>query len=141
MIKINGALAIPDNEIDWIFTRASGPGGQKVNKTASAVQLRFDIEASRSIPPQVKMRLKRIASNKVTKEGVLIIEASEQRSQTANRQAALERLVRLLQRAWRRPSKRKPTKPSRAANERRLKAKKRRSEKKRRRRFNPDRDW
>jgi ribosome-associated protein len=141
MIRINDKLSVHENEIEWNFSRASGPGGQKVNKTASAVQLRFDIQASDSLPLEVKDRLMRLASNRVTKDGVLILDASEQRSQAANRQAAIERFVQLLQRAWRRPARRKATKPSRGANERRLRAKKRRSEKKRRRRFNPDRDW
>jgi ribosome-associated protein len=141
MIEINKQLSLDENELDWVFSRASGPGGQNVNKTATAVQLRFDVASSQSLPVPIKQRLQRLARNRLTKDGVLIVEASEHRSQQANRQAALERLTRLIQRASQPPKKRKSTKPSKAAKRRRLEAKRQRSQKKRQRRFDPRRDW
>ncbi|MFP3853490.1 MAG: alternative ribosome rescue aminoacyl-tRNA hydrolase ArfB [Anaerolineales bacterium] len=140
MIEITEGIEIHESEIDWQFSRAGGPGGQSVNKTASAVQLRFDIPASSSLSVEMKQRLQRIARNRTTKDGVLIIDASEHRSQLANRQAALDRFVQLLRRAAKPPKKRRKTKPSQAADERSLEAKRRRSEKKRRRRYDPLRD-
>ncbi len=140
MIRITDDLQLDEGEIDYRFIRAGGPGGQKVDRTASAVQLRFNIDESESLPAAVKARLQRIASNRINKTGELIIEAKSHRSQTQNRQEAFGRLVKLLQRAARPPKRRRPTRPPRSADERRLRNKKMRSRKKRQRRFDPDRD-
>lgn len=140
MIEVTSDIKLHENEVEFDFVRGSGPGGQKVDRTASAVQLRFDIPDSDSLPVPVKQRLQRVARNRVTKDGVLIIEAKEHRSQTRNREAAIERLVELIRRAANPPKKRKPTKPPKSADERRLREKKRRSQKKRQRRYNPRRD-
>jgi ribosome-associated protein len=126
MIRITDAVVIQDDEIEERFVRASGPGGQNVNKVASAVELRFNIAAS-SLPVDVKERLAAFAGNRVTSEGVLVIDSREHRTQAQNRIAARARLVALLHRAARRPKKRRPTKPSAAAREKRLQSKKRRS--------------
>jgi ribosome-associated protein len=125
---------VDPDEVTFEFFRASGPGGQKVNKVATAVRLRFDVRAARALPGDVKQRLARMAGARLTDEGVLIIEARRYRTQERNRQDALERLDRMLQRAWRPPKPRRPTKPTKASLERRLEAKKRRGEIKRRRR-------
>jgi ribosome-associated protein len=140
MIRITDDLKLDEGEIDVKFIRAGGPGGQKVDRTASAVQLRFNVPESDSLPNAVKARLRRIASNQINKAGELIIEAKAHRSQTRNRQEALSRLVKLLQRAARPPKPRRPTRPSRSAKERRLRDKKMQSRKKRQRRFNSERD-
>lgn len=140
MIKVNSDIELHENELDYEFVRGSGPGGQKVDRTASAVQLRFDIPDSRSLSVPVKQRLQRLARNRVTKDGVLIIEAKEHRSQRRNREAAVARLVELIRRAASPPKRRKPTKPPQSAEERRLQEKKRRSQKKRQRRYIPRRD-
>ena len=140
MIEVTSDIQIHENELDFDFIRGSGPGGQKVNRTASAVQLRFDIPDSDSLPVPVKQRLQRLARNRVTKDGVLIIEAKDHRTQERNRRAAVERLVELIRRAANPPKKRKPTKPPKSADERRLREKKRRSQKKRQRRYDPRRD-
>ncbi len=120
-------FAIGEDEIAFDFIRAAGPGGQNVNKVASAVQLRFDVRASPSLPEEVKARLIRLAGRRVTGEGVLIIEAKRYRSQEQNRAEALRRLSVLIQRAAQPPRPRRPTRPSAAARARRLEAKKRRS--------------
>lgn len=140
MIQITDNLKINEGEIEYQFIRAGGPGGQKVDRTASAVQLRFDIEGSRSLPNEVKARLRRLASNRINKAGELIVEAKSHRSQTQNRQEAFSRLVKLIQRAARPPAPRKPTKPPKSAKERRLRDKKMQSRKKRQRKFDPRRD-
>jgi ribosome-associated protein len=114
------------DEIRFEFYRSSGPGGQNVNKVATAVRLRFDLRGSGSLSEDVKERLVVIAGNKVTRAGVLVIEASRFRTQDRNRQDALERLRRLVARALRKPRRRKPTAPTGAARERRLLAKRRR---------------
>jgi len=123
----------PASELSFEFSRASGPGGQNVNKVSTAVRLRFDIRRSRSLPDEVKERLFQLAGNRVTREGVLIIEARRFRTQDRNRQDALERLRHLVARAARKPKRRKPTKPTRASKGRRLDHKRRRSATKRRR--------
>ena len=126
MITITDSISIDEREIEERFVRASGPGGQNVNKVASAVELRFEIEAS-SLPPEVKARLAAIGGSRVTAAGVLLIDSREHRTQTQNREAARARLVELVKQAARRVRKRRPTKTPKAAREKRLDAKKRRS--------------
>jgi ribosome-associated protein len=134
MLEISPALRIRDDEIRIEFVQASGPGGQNVNKTATAAQLRFDVTASPSLPEEVKRRLMKLAGRRVTAEGILIIEARRFRTQEANRADALKRLMALLQKAAEKPRPRRPTKPTPASKEARLRRKKRRSEIKKSRR-------
>ena len=131
MIEITPTLAIDENEIREEFVRASGPGGQNVNKVATAVQLRFDVANSPSLPDPVRERLIRLAGQRVTAEGILMITAKEFRTQEQNRQAALKRLIHLIQKAAEAPKVRRKTKPSFGDKERRLKEKRRRAEVKR----------
>ena len=131
MIEITPQLAIDENEISEEFVRASGPGGQNVNKVATAVQLRFDVANSPSLPDPVRERLIRLAGQRLTAEGILLITAKEFRTQEQNRQAALKRLIQLLQKAAEAPRVRRKTKPSLLAKEQRLKEKRRRAEIKR----------
>ena len=134
MIEITPSVQINDEEVELVFIRSPGPGGQNVNKVSSAVQLRFNVLSSPSIPQEVKQRLIKLAGRRVTSEGVLIIEARQYRSQERNRQTALERLVRLIQQACEPPKPRHKTKPTHAATLRRLETKRKRGEIKRMRR-------
>lgn len=127
MIRISDTLSIADSELDERFVRASGPGGQNVNKVATAVELRFDVAAS-SLPPDVKTRLRALAGSRLTGEGHLLIDSREFRTQAQNREAARDRLAALVAQAAIRPKTRRATKPGRAAKERRLDTKKRRAE-------------
>ncbi|MBN2502987.1 MAG: aminoacyl-tRNA hydrolase, partial [Anaerolineales bacterium] len=116
--------------------RASGPGGQNVNKVSSAVRLRFDLESA-ALPSGVRARLQRLVGNQITTEGELLIEAQGERSQARNRQEALDQLVELLRQAAKKPKKRLKTRPSKAARQRRLEAKQHHSQKKKQRRYRP----
>jgi ribosome-associated protein len=127
MIRITDRISIDERELDERFVRASGPGGQNVNKLSSAVQLRFDVRGSSSLPPDVRARLERLAGQRLTREGVLVIMAQRHRTQERNRADARERLIELVRRASIAPTPRRPTKPSRGAKERRLATKKNRS--------------
>jgi ribosome-associated protein len=126
MIRIDHRISIDERELEERFIRASGPGGQNVNKLATAVQLRFDVRHSPSLPAQVRTRLERLAGRRLTREGVLVINAQRHRTQERNRQDALERLIALIQRAAVAPVPRRPTKPTAGARERRLQSKKHR---------------
>jgi ribosome-associated protein len=137
MIKITKNIAINENEIEEQFIRASGPGGQHVNRAATAVQLRFDVANSPSLPDAVRERLVHLAGSRMTEDGVLIVEARRFRTQDRNRQDAINRLVKLIRKAARKPKTRRKTKPTRASKERRLRNKRRRSEVKRMRRRPP----
>ncbi len=140
MIRINARIAIAEREIGESFVRASGPGGQNVNKLSTAVQLRFDVRGSPSLPDDVKARLERLAGARLTRDGVLVITAQRHRTQARNRQDALDRLVDLVRRAATPPVPRRSTKPTRASRERRIEGKKHRGGIKRLRRAKPSFD-
>jgi ribosome-associated protein len=126
MIRIDERISIDERELEERFIRASGPGGQNVNKLASAVQLRFDVRGSQSLPGGVRSRLERLAGRRLTRQGVLVITAQRHRTQERNRQDALDRLIELIRRAAVPPTPRRATRPTAGSRERRLQSKKRR---------------
>ena len=123
MLQITETLALADWELSETFSRSSGPGGQNVNKVATAVQLRFDARGSPSLPEPVRARLETLAGARLTKDGVVVIFADRFRTQERNRADALDRLIALIRRAAIEPKRRRPTKPTAASKERRLKSK------------------
>jgi ribosome-associated protein len=127
MIRITDTIAIDEREIEESFVRAAGPGGQNVNKLSTAVQLRFDVRRSPSLPDDVRARVERLAGRRLTQEGVMVITAQRHRTQERNRQDALDRLVDLIRRAAQPPAPRRPTRPTAGAKRRRLEAKKQRA--------------
>jgi ribosome-associated protein len=137
-IRVTGTLTLDPAEIHESFVRAAGPGGQHVNKTSSAVQLRFDVRGSPSLPDDVRRRLERLAGGRLTLDGELVIVAQGERSQKRNREEALARLVALVRAAARPPKPRKPTRPTRSSRQRRLEQKKRHGVLKTLRRSRPD---
>src|SRR3984957_1654131 len=137
MIRVTSHISINEREIEESFVRASGPGGQNVNKLATAVQLRFDVRSSPSLPAEVRERLERLAGARLTRDGVLVITAQSHRTQGRNRQDALDRLIDLIRQAAVRPIRRRATKPTKASRERRIEGKKRRGGVKHLRRVKP----
>ena len=127
MIRVNAQISIDEREIEESFVRASGPGGQNVNKLATAVQLRFDVRGSPSLSAETRARLERLAGTRLTRDGVLVIIAQRHRTQARNRADARERLIDLIRRAAAVPIKRRATRPTKASRERRIEGKKRRS--------------
>jgi ribosome-associated protein len=127
MIRITDQIAIDESELTETFVRASGPGGQNVNKLATAVQLRFDVRHSPSLPADVRVRLAALAGRRLTQDGVLVIIAQRHRTQERNREDARTRLIELIRQAAVPPKRRRPTRPTAGSRERRIESKKRRS--------------
>jgi ribosome-associated protein len=140
VIRIGAHIALDENALEERFVRSPGPGGQNVNKVATAVELRCDL-ARAGLPDDVRARLARLAGRRLSAEGVLVIEAHRYRTRERNRADALERLVALVERAAEPPKPRRPTRPTRASKERRLAAKRERAGTKRSRRSTPGDDW
>ena len=138
MLRVTPAIAIEERELDERFIRASGPGGQNVNKVATAVQLRFDPAQSPSLTEEVRVRLRALAGNRVTADGVLVIDARRHRTQAQNREDARERLAELLRQALVRPKRRRKTRPTKGSVEKRMQSKRIRSETKRGRKENSE---
>jgi len=132
-LEVTPSVTIPDSDLSFAFVRASGPGGQNVNKVSSAVQLRFDMAGSTALSESVKTRLRALAGRRVTDDGALLIIARNQRSQDHNRREALERLAELVRQALVVPKTRRATKPTRASRERRLESKSHQQQAKKRR--------
>ena len=140
MIEISSSVRIEDSEIQYDFIRASGPGGQNVNKVASSVQLRFDVRNSSSLEPDVKERLIKLAGSRMTADGLLLIEAKRHRTQEQNRFDAIQRFITLIQSALEKPNIRRATRPSRSAKAARMSDKRKHGDVKRTRRLAP-KDW
>jgi ribosome-associated protein len=140
MLEITPTLLLDESELQFDFIRSAGPGGQNVNKVATAVQLRWDVRNTAALPPEVKERLIKLAGSRVTEDGILIIEARRYRTQEQNRDDAIQRLVALVQKALEKPKVRKKTRPSVTASAARVDEKKRRGAVKRTRRYRPA-DW
>lgn len=140
MLRVSKDIVIDDRELEERFIRASGPGGQHVNKVATAVELRFDVRQCSALPPSVAARLERLAGRRLTEEGVLVIRAERFRTQERNRDDARERLLKLIRKAAIVPKRRVATKPTRASKERRREDKTKRSRVKKLRRSKPDLD-
>ena len=140
MIRVTPTISLDERELEERFIRASGPGGQNVNKLSSAVQLRFDVRRSPSLPSDVRARLERLAGRRLTREGMLVLIAQRHRTQERNRQDALDRLIELIAAATVAPKPRRPTRPTAGSRERRLESKKRHGGTKHLRRAKPEFD-
>ncbi len=130
MVRVTSAISIPEGELEFEFLRASGPGGQNVNKVATAVQLRFDVFRSPSLPEDVRRRLIRLAGKRISKDGILLLQGRRFRTQEQNRADTVERLRELIARAAVAPKRRTPTRPTKGSRERRLQSKRRIAERK-----------